>query len=163
MLKIIRGDRNELSPTFDRKLPKVQSPSSFSNGQKYSSVPAIVKLSTPEPFSYKPTVPVTQRYSSTFSTSRSYSSTKFPQTFPTTTSSTTTTTQRTTTQEPPQYYPTRYFPFFFYSIASVTWLRFVVSLEHYLLLHFAIRRKLTFFSINSYLFLLFADLLLLWH
>ncbi|KAL7030634.1 hypothetical protein ACKWTF_006734 [Chironomus riparius] len=99
-----RGDRNELSPTFDRKLPKVQSPSSFSNGQKYSSVPAIVKLSTPEPFSYKPTVPVTQRYS----TSRSYSSTKFPQTFPTTSSSTTTTTQRTTTtQEPPQYYPTR--------------------------------------------------------
>jgi hypothetical protein len=114
-----------LSPTFERKLPKVQSPSSFSNGQKYSSVPAIVKLSTPEPFSYKPTVPVTQRFSSTFlSTTRSYSSTKFPQTFPSTTSTTTTTTQRTTTttQEPPQYYPTRYFLFFHYNKSSVTWL-----------------------------------------
>lgn len=120
LLKNIRGDRNELSPTFERKLPKVQSPSSFSNGQKYSSVPAIVKLSTPEPFSYKPTVPVTQRFSSTFSssTTRSYSSTKFPQTFPTTI--TTTTTQRTTTQEPPQYYPTRYFLFFLYNKSSVT-------------------------------------------
>ncbi|CRK87678.1 CLUMA_CG001471, isoform A [Clunio marinus] len=54
-----RGDRNEINLS-DRAIIKTQSPSR-SNGVKFSSVPAFVSLSTPEPFSFKPTSSVTHR------------------------------------------------------------------------------------------------------
>lgn len=90
-----RGDRNELNSLSDRAIIKSQSPTR-SNGSKFSSVPAFVSLSTPEPFSFKSTSSVTQR---TSRPSTVYS------TIPSTTPSTTTTTQRTTEY---QFLTTRY-------------------------------------------------------
>lgn len=88
-----RGDRNELNSLSDRAIIKLQSPTR-STGSKFSSVPAFVSVvSTPEPFSFKPTSSATQR---TFRPSSS---------IPSTTPSTTTTTQRTTEY---QFVTTRY-------------------------------------------------------
>lgn len=79
--KIKRGDRNELNSLTDRAIINTQSPTR-SSGLKYSSIPAFVSLSTPEPFSYKPTSSVTQR------TSRP-STVTIPSTTPSTTTRTT--------------------------------------------------------------------------
>lgn len=86
-----RGDRNGLNSLSDRDIIKLQSPIR-SNVAKYSPVPAFVSLSTPEPFSYKPTTSITQR-----------------PTRPTTVISTIPSTTSTTTQRPaePDYYTTR--------------------------------------------------------
>lgn len=91
-----RGDRNEINSLSDRAIIKIQSPTR-SAGVKFSSVPAFVSLSTPEPFSYKPTSSVTQR-----TLRPSTVTTTVPSTIPPTT---TTTTQRTTEY---QFVTTRY-------------------------------------------------------